>query len=121
MDLPSLTRGVASSTHRKDLAVLFWALPDMVSDCVVAPHRAPQGGSQLGSDDGDVGGGRLTVVSHERPAGCNRVHTKNNEHCEEKSPYGQLKIDHRIYYIIILHHGQPLFIEDRWYGPTWVR
>ena len=41
----------------------------MVSDCVVAPHRAPQGGSRLGSGDGDVGRGRLTVVSHERPAG----------------------------------------------------
>ena len=41
----------------------------MVSDCVVAPHRALQGGSRLGSDDGDVGRGRLTVVSHERPAG----------------------------------------------------
>ena len=50
---------------------------------VVAPIRAPQGGSQLGSDDGDVGGGRLTVVSHERPAGCHtlrrsRIYTYTN-------------------------------------------
>ena len=59
---------------------MFWALPDMVSDCVVAPHRAPQGGSRLGSDDGDVGRGRLTVVSHERPAGSlsHTLYTRNN-------------------------------------------